>query len=92
MNELTLDELIEIVRECAGEDETVDLDGDVADTAFEELGYDSLALMEAAARVSRDYEVVLPEDALADIRTPAQFVTLVNGRLAAGVPAAGPAE
>ncbi|EWC63333.1 Acyl carrier protein [Actinokineospora spheciospongiae] len=89
MTELTLDGLITIMRECAGEDEAVDLDGGVEDTPFDELGYDSLALMEAASRVGRDYGVDLPEDALGRVRTPGEFLTLVNDRLAAVTAAGG---
>ncbi len=84
MTELTLEDLIKIMRECAGEDEAVDLDGEISDVDFDQLGYDSLALMEASSRVSRDYGVVLPEEDLTDIRTPGQFVALVNGHLAVG--------
>ncbi|MFC7330965.1 acyl carrier protein [Marinactinospora rubrisoli] len=79
----TLDDLTRILRECAGEDETVDLAGNIAEADFEQLGYDSLALMEAASRVSRQYDVALPEDDLADVHTPSAFVQLVNRRRAA---------
>ncbi|MGO4426204.1 actinorhodin polyketide synthase, partial [Streptomyces sp. MCAF7] len=34
MTQMTLAELTTLLRECAGEDETVDLDGDVLDTPF----------------------------------------------------------
>ncbi|MFC9975261.1 acyl carrier protein [Spirillospora sp. NPDC050679] len=93
MTRFTLDELIQIMRECAGEDEALPLDASAADTDFDALGYDSLALMEAASRVEREYGLVLPEEDLADIRTPAQFVAFVNGQTAqdgvTGIQAAG---
>jgi minimal PKS acyl carrier protein len=83
----TLDEFITIMRECAGEDESINLSGEIDEVDFEELGYDSLALMEAASWVQRSYHLVFPEDELARVRTPAAFVTLVNQRLAASAPA-----
>ncbi|MFJ4907034.1 acyl carrier protein [Streptomyces sp. NPDC093249] len=83
MSELTLPVLIDIMRECAGEDEAVAAEGgDVGDVELEYLGYDSLALMEAASRVKREFGAELPDDALAEIRTLNQFVTAVNETLA----------
>ncbi|ASR34898.1 hypothetical protein BAY61_07800 [Prauserella marina] len=78
MSELTLSELVTIMRKCAGEEESVDDGGDIGNVLLESLGYDSLALMEAAATVKRAYRVQLPDDALAEVRTLNQFVTAVN--------------
>ncbi|QEU96245.1 acyl carrier protein [Streptomyces kanamyceticus] len=83
MSELTLPELVDIMRECAGEEEAVTAAGaDVGDVELENLGYDSLALMEAAGRVKRQYKAELTDDALAEIRTLNQFVAAVNDTLA----------
>lgn len=79
--ELTVDDLIQIMRECAGEDEAVDLGGKIADADFDDLGYDSLALMETLSRVERRFSISLPEENLEEIRTPEAFVTFVNERL-----------
>lgn len=81
MDAFTLAELIRILRECAGEDDQVDLDGDVAEVDFTELGYDSLALLETAGRLSREWGVSLPEEELTQLRTPAEYVALVNREL-----------
>ncbi|TCO62032.1 acyl carrier protein [Actinocrispum wychmicini] len=85
MAKVRLADLMRIMRECAGEDEGVELTEMVAETPFTDLGYDSLALMETTNRLERDYDIRLPEEDLADITTPAQFVAYVNGRLAQGV-------
>ncbi|GAA0906421.1 acyl carrier protein [Virgisporangium aurantiacum] len=82
MEQVTLDDVKQIMRECAGEDESIDLDGDVADLPFAELGYDSLALMETASRTERRFGVAIPEDDLAEVSTLNGFVALVNRRLA----------
>jgi minimal PKS acyl carrier protein len=82
MSQFSIDDLKRIMRECAGEDETVNLAGDISAAPFDELGYDSLALMETASRVSREYGVSLPDELLEDIQTPAAFVACVNDRLA----------
>ncbi|AZQ74569.1 acyl carrier protein [Streptomyces luteoverticillatus] len=81
MSDFTIDELIRIMRECAGEDEAGDLTPDVADQDFDLLGYDSLALMATASRVEREHGLRLPEEEMAEIRTPAAFVALVNEEL-----------
>ena len=75
---LSIDEFTRILRESAGEDEAVDLSGDIADVSFTDLGYDSLALLEVAGRITRDYGVALPDEDVDGAETPRAFVTLVN--------------
>ncbi|WP_055525527.1 acyl carrier protein [Streptomyces graminilatus] len=82
---LTLEELVGILRESAGEDEDIDLSGDISDTPFTDLGYDSLALLETAGRVQRDFGIALDDDVLGAAETPGLFLAAVNERLAAGV-------
>ncbi|WP_409493543.1 acyl carrier protein [Amycolatopsis sp. cmx-11-12] len=78
MSKLTLTDLTEMMRECAGESEEVDLRGDVLDILFDDLGYDSIALLETAARIQRDHGVNLPDDAVTDAKTPRALLGLVN--------------
>jgi act minimal PKS acyl carrier protein len=79
MNEFTIDDLRKVMRESAGEDGT--LDGDVLDSSFEELGYDSLALMETTSRIERALSVTLPEEDMADVSTPRDLLAFVNSQL-----------
>ena len=74
---LTLDDLKRILLEGAGVDEGTNLDGDILDTDFGELGYDSLALLETAARITREYQIVIDDEA-ATARTPRELLLLVN--------------
>ncbi|MFF6994342.1 acyl carrier protein [Streptomyces sp. NPDC008313] len=74
----TLDDLRRILIGVAGADEDIDLGGDSADTPFTDLGFDSLALLETAAAVSREYGVTLDDDAVTAVTTPRGFVGLVN--------------
>lgn len=76
--QFALSDLIRIIRECAGEDDTVDLTGEIGDVTFVDLGYDSLAILEAAGAVTRQYGVELAEDDVAGASTPAEFVAVVN--------------
>ncbi|MFI8460614.1 acyl carrier protein [Kitasatospora sp. NPDC101447] len=69
------------MRDCAGEEESVDLDGEILDLRFEELGYDSLALIETTSRISREFGVQLPEEELGEIGTVRELLELINQRL-----------
>ena len=77
--EVTIEDLKRILRESAGTDENVDLDGEILDTDFDVLGYDSLALLETAARIMREYNVTFDDEAATSARTPRQFLKVVNG-------------
>ena len=77
----TIEDLKSILRECAGEDEGVDLDSHILDTEFEELGYESLAIFETTSRIEREYGISLGDDALNEAGTPRALLDIVNARL-----------
>ncbi|MEV5903039.1 acyl carrier protein [Streptomyces sp. NBC_00015] len=81
--EFTLPDLRTILLEAAGTDEDVDLDGDIADLDFQDLGYESLALLETAGRIERAYGISLDEEAFTEARTPRALIDLVNSHLSA---------
>lgn len=83
MTALRLDDLTRLLRECAGSDESIDLDGDVLDLTFADLGYDSLAILELTAVIEREHAIRLDEDAVPEADTPRQYLELVNDALAA---------
>lgn len=75
----TLADLWAALRKCAGDVEHVSLaDEDLGETGFNELGYDSLALIETAAYLTERLGAKLPEEALAAAATPNAFVEVVN--------------
>ncbi|BCJ77770.1 actinorhodin polyketide synthase acyl carrier protein [Catellatospora sp. IY07-71] len=78
MTDFTIEDVRRILRDVAGADERVDLDGDIAATSFADLGYDSLALLEATARLQRDLSIRLPDDAVLAVSTPGQLIDLVS--------------
>ncbi|MFD0039109.1 acyl carrier protein [Streptomyces anulatus] len=80
--EFSLDDLKRILLEGAGADEGVDLDGDILDTEFESLGYESLALLETGGRIEREYGITLDDSALTDAATPRALLAAVNVHLA----------
>lgn len=83
MRQMTLHDLQDIMRECAGEDESAQSLEQAPDEDFIDLGYDSLALLETQARVKREYGVEFSEDDLAEITTPREFVEFFNSLLLA---------
>ena len=77
----TLDDLRRILLESAGAEEGIDLYGDIADSEFEALGYESLALLETGGRIEREFGVSLDDVNLSDITTPRALVAAVNDLL-----------
>ncbi|MDQ1016538.1 acyl carrier protein [Streptomyces afghaniensis] len=82
MKHFELSDLTALLRECAGEEEGVDLDGDVLDVSFTDLGYDSLALLQTTGRIERDHDVTLG-DVLDVAGTPRLYLDAVNRALSA---------
>lgn len=80
--ELTMDDLRRVLRRVAGEDEAIDPDQLIDDVDFGDLGYDSLALLEAAREIEREYGVTLADDVVATSARPGAFLAMVNGALA----------
>ncbi len=72
------DVLARLLRESAGVEEGVDLDGDVLDTPFVEIGYDSLALLQVTGRIRREYGIDLPDDAVSDAETFRSLLQMIQ--------------
>ncbi|WP_406376196.1 acyl carrier protein [Streptomyces sp. NBC_00647] len=83
----TLDDLRRILLESAGAEEGIDLYGDIADSEFEVLGYESLALLETGGRIEREFGVSLDDVNLSDITTPRALVAAVNDLLSVDIAA-----
>ncbi len=79
-DKFTFEELKEILRASAGVDDEVDLNGDIADVEFGDLGYDSLAVLEFTRQVERRYGVTISDSAIAEMPTPAKAVEFVNAQ------------
>lgn len=78
---MTITELGRILVECAGGDEVSELREATAEVAFDDLGYDSLALIETASRIQRDYGVQIPEDLLVEVKTPKELIDIINDQM-----------
>jgi act minimal PKS acyl carrier protein len=76
-----IEDLTRTLREAAGAPEGVDLDDDILDIEFEDLGYDSLALQETGSRIERAYGIRLEDSALVDAKTPRALLATINTRI-----------
>lgn len=83
MTQFTLDDLKRIMRTSVGVDESVDLEGAITQVPFNDLGYDSLAVLEIAGTIQKELSLSLPDEAVAELKTPGEFVGYVNERLSA---------
>lgn len=78
---LTLDEVLKLLRDCAGPASTVSDQVDVLDVPFARIGYDSLAVLQATGLIEFDYGIRLEDEAVTEAETPRQYLELVNGAL-----------
>ncbi|MBE1530517.1 acyl carrier protein [Actinomadura algeriensis] len=78
MTQRNLDDLRTLMRACVGEGDGIDLDGDILDLAFSDMQYDSLAVLELAARIETTWGVPIPEEEAATLGTPGAFLDYVN--------------
>ncbi|WP_410586025.1 acyl carrier protein [Amycolatopsis sp. lyj-23] len=74
---LTFEDLKQVLRTC-GTDESVDLDGDILDVELADLGYDSLAVLEIAARLQQRSGREIPEEVTAESMTLRQLLGYIN--------------
>ncbi|WP_411139498.1 acyl carrier protein [Streptomyces sp. x-80] len=81
MSDYTLDDLRVVMQDSVGVDESVDLSGDIADVAFADLGYDSLAVLELANQVQRAVGVPIADEPALEATSPGAFVACVNQAL-----------
>ncbi|MFF3349294.1 phosphopantetheine-binding protein [Streptomyces sp. NPDC002779] len=81
--EFTLDDLTTLLRDCAGTDETVNLDGDILDKTFTDLNYDSLAVLQITGKIENEHGIDVDEDAVAVAETPRAYLAAVNAAFAA---------
>ncbi len=78
---MSIDDLRSILISCAGGDEDA-LRRDISGISFDELGDDSLALIEMAATLQRDHGVVISDEQITEVRSPGELLTLINSSVA----------
>ncbi|MFF5252817.1 acyl carrier protein [Streptomyces leeuwenhoekii] len=75
---LSLDQLLQILGECSGDEQITAQGEDVLDREFDALGYDSLVLLETSAQLKHRHDIDIPEDVIRDLKTPRAVLEYVN--------------
>ncbi|KOX34147.1 hypothetical protein ADK67_04045 [Saccharothrix sp. NRRL B-16348] len=76
---MNIDTLTAVLRKVAGEDDNVDLATDVSpDTSFDDIGFDSIALLEVLNLLKREHGVLLDDDVLEHAKTPAALLDVIE--------------
>lgn len=80
MSTIGMSELRTILVGCAGAEHAPQqpADEEFAGTSFEELGYDSLVLLECAARIEQEHGISVPEGDVFEAGTPAALLDAVH--------------
>lgn len=79
MSEFTLTQLRRILESSSGPAEGVDWSGgEILDMPFSDVGYDSLAMLEMAARIQQEFGVQIPSDDVLALETPRIAIDCVN--------------
>lgn len=82
---MMFDDLRTILVEAAGSAEG-ELSQEAIDTDLYDLGYDSLALLEMAARIKQRFAVEIPDEEVTDLRTFRSILDRVNTSLETTAP------
>ncbi|WP_242904546.1 acyl carrier protein [Actinomadura terrae] len=82
-DQMNYDDLRSILIDAAGAVEGVELDQEMIDADLYDLGYDSLALMEVAARIQQRFSVDIPDEEVTDLRTFRLILGRVNSSIEA---------
>ena len=69
--------VLAVLIECAGQPNGA-LPADLSSVILKDIGYDSLAQIEAAARLADQYGVEIPDDQVAELKTIGDMVTQAN--------------
>ncbi|MGH3466491.1 MAG: acyl carrier protein [Thermocrispum sp.] len=79
--EFTLDDLKRILLEAAGEEDGAEVDPGALDVEFDQLGYESLAMLETGLRIEREFGIKLDDDTIFESATPRALIDAVNAHL-----------
>lgn len=80
MSEFTLQDLKSLLAKAAGDESTINNSDDL-EKEFDDLGYDSLALIEVASLIKQERGLAIPDELLTELDTPTKFLRAVNSLL-----------
>ncbi|MFG2371941.1 acyl carrier protein [Streptomyces sp. NPDC048504] len=77
---LSLEGLVSTIRRCAGDSDVAGLDGGILDVSYQDLGYDSVAVLEIFAELGSEHGIEISDEEVFETRTPRATLDLVNSR------------
>ncbi|MFJ8107281.1 acyl carrier protein [Streptomyces sp. NPDC096132] len=83
MSTISFEDLKAIMSRCIGELDGQEITENDLGTSFTDLGYDSLAVLEIASQVQREYGLKIPDEAIESMDSPQAVIDYVNTSLAA---------
>lgn len=78
---MTFDDLKAVMSRCTGDVE--ELTPENLGAAFTDIGYDSLAVLEIASQIQREYRLQIPDEAIEGMNSPQDVIDYVNASLSA---------
>jgi act minimal PKS acyl carrier protein len=81
MPQLTMRELDATMREFQGQPDAPRLDGRSLDTSLQDLGFDSLVLLQTTGRIQQRYGVEIDRDGIAVAETARELLEVMNSAL-----------
>ncbi|KXK63824.1 hypothetical protein AWW66_01190 [Micromonospora rosaria] len=82
MSQFTFDDLLGILR-AVDDQSGGDVTEESLDAPYEDLEFDSLAVLEIATHIQQKLGMSIPDEAVEEMRTPRATLDYVNRRLAA---------
>lgn len=84
-NHITFDDVHRALVDGSGADDATALFDELKTQSFDELGYDSLAVLETGLRLRRETGATVADADIAGAQTADELVMLINDSLSAGV-------
>ena len=78
---ISLTNLEEFLNASTGQEEPITLDRSMMDVDFDDLGVDSLAILELVDRIQEAYHLSIDDETVPELRTPRMMLDHVNARL-----------
>ena len=75
MPKLTIGHLEQLMRQCGGLDDNASL---TLDTDFDDLGFDSLAVLELGSRIEQGLGIPMPDEIVSELTSPRAVLDHVN--------------
>lgn len=83
MSTMNIDDLKAVMNRCTGQLDGSELTAADLGTSFPEIGFDSLAVLEIASQIQREYGLQIPDEAIETMDCPQAVIDYVNAQLEA---------